>query len=242
MTRSSDISALTDRLARLDPHERHLIGLTGAPGAGKSTVSDQLAEQLGSSLVVVPMDGFHLASSVIAGTPLAARRGAPDTFDANGFIALLRRLRNQLDPVVYAPQFDRTIEDPIAGSIAVRSEVPFVLVEGNYLLHAVPPWSAVAEILDETWYLEVNDDSSRVDRLIARHVEFGKSAEASEDFVRTSDEPNAELIAASRTRADLVVVEREDGTLTVEIPSSRSERITEATKRSGIETAKEHRE
>ena len=224
MTRSSNISALTDRLARLDPHERHLIGLTGAPGAGKSTVSELLAEQLGSSLVVIPMDGFHLASSVIAGTPLAARRGAPDTFDADGFIALLRRLRNQLEPVVYAPRFDRTIEDPIAGSIAVHSEVPFVLVEGNYLLHAVPPWSGVADFLDETWYLELNNDSSRVDRLIARHVEYGKSTEASERFVRTSDEPNAELIALSRSRADLVVIEREDGTLSTETPSSRRQR------------------
>lgn len=214
MTRLSDISALTDRLARLDPHQRHLIGLTGTPGVGKSTISDQLAQQLGSMLVVVPMDGFHLAASVIANTPLARRRGAPDTFDADGFIALLRRLRPQLEPVVYAPQFDRTIEDPIAGAIAVRADVPFVLVEGNYLLHSAMPWSGVAELLDETWYLELKDDSTRVERLIARHVRFGKSTEESRHFVRSSDEPNAELVTASRRRADLVV-ECDDGTLTL---------------------------
>lgn len=224
MTRPPDISALTERLARLDPCERHLIGLTGAPGVGKSTVSARLVEQLGSTLVVVPMDGFHLASSVIGGTPSAARRGAPDTFDADGFVALLRRLRNQSEPVVYAPRFDRGIGDPIAGSIAVRREVPIVLVEGNYLLHPAPPWSDVAEILDETWYLELNDDSSRVDRLIARHVEFGKSAEESEHFVRSSDQSNADLVAATRGRADLVIIEREDGTLSARTPSSPSER------------------
>lgn len=216
----SDITALADRLSRLDPSKRHLIGLTGAPGAGKSTISDKLAAHLGSSLVVVPMDGFHLASSVIAGGPLAARRGAPDTFDADGFVALLHRLRHQVEPVVYAPRFDRTIEDPVAGSIPVAADVPIVLIEGNYLLHSVEPWSGVSELLDESWYLELDDDSTRVDRLIARHVEFGKSPEASRQFVQASDQPNAELIAASRRRADVIVVERASGRLTLEAPPS----------------------
>lgn len=219
----SDITALTNRLARLDRSKRHLIGLTGAPGAGKSTLSDKLAKQLGSSLVVIPMDGFHLASSVIAGGPLAERRGAPDTFDADGFIALLQRLRDQLEPVVYAPRFDRTTEDPVAGSIAVPKDASIVLIEGNYLLHAEAPWSGVGELLDETWYLELHDDSTRVDRLIARHVEFGKSPEASQRFVRSSDDKNAELIVESRQRADVVVVEREGGTLALETPSSPNE-------------------
>ncbi|MEP1124614.1 MAG: nucleoside/nucleotide kinase family protein [Ilumatobacter sp.] len=223
MTPPPDISALIHRLTRLEPHERHLIGLTGAPGVGKSTVSARLVDQLGSKLVVVPMDGFHLASSVIAGTPRDRRRGAPDTFDADGFVALLRRLRDQFEPVVYAPRFDRGIDDPIAGSIAVRKEVPIVLVEGNYLLHTAPPWSDLSEILDETWYLELNDDSNRVDRLIARHVEFGKTVEESEHFVRGSDQSNADLVAATRSRADLVIIEHGDGTLTTARPTSPSD-------------------
>lgn len=188
---------------------RFVLGICGAPGAGKSTMASRVGGELGPDAVVVPMDGFHLASSVIAGTPLAARRGAPDTFDASGFVALLRRLRDQRDPVVYAPRYERAIEDPIAGAIAVAIDAPVVIVEGNYLLHAEAPWSDVAALLDETWYVEVADDRKRVARLIERHVEFGKSPTEATRWVAESDARNARLIAATRRLADLVV--REDG-------------------------------
>lgn len=197
---------------------RFVLGICGAPGAGKSTVASRVGGELGPDAVVVPMDGFHLASSVIAGTPLAARRGAPDTFDAAGFVALLRRLRDQRDPVVYAPRYERAIEDPIAGAIAVPIDTPVVIVEGNYLLHAEAPWSDVAALLDETWYVEPADDRMRIARLIERHVEFGKSPTEATRWVAESDERNARLIAATRRLADLVVREDEDGLLHVGRP------------------------
>ena len=197
---------------------RFVLGICGAPGAGKSTMASRVGGELGPDAVVVPMDGFHLASSVIAGTPLAARRGAPDTFDASGFVALLRRLRDQRDPVVYAPRYERAIEDPIAGAIAVAIDAPVVIVEGNYLLHAEAPWSDVAALLDETWYVEVADDRKRVARLIERHVEFGKSPTEATRWVAESDARNARLIAATRRLADLVVREDGDGLLHVARP------------------------
>lgn len=211
MSRRVELETQVDELRRRAGRNRFLLGICGAPGAGKSTIAERIACQLGSDAVVVPMDGFHLASSVIRGSPLATRRGAPDTFDGDGFVALLRRLRDQHEAVVFAPRYERAIEDPIAGAIPVRIETRFVIVEGNYLLHSEPPWTSVPALLDETWYIEHDDDRTRLDRLVARHIEFGKSETESIRWVEESDERNAQLIAAGRSRADLVLTELLDG-------------------------------
>lgn len=213
-----DIAEVVDGLRQRVEASRFLLGICGAPGAGKSTIAQGIADELGPDVVVVPMDGFHLASSVIRDTPLATRRGAPDTFDGDGFVALLRRLRNQQDRIVFAPRYERAIEDPIAGAIAVSIETSIVIVEGNYLLHSEPPWTSVPALLDETWYVELADDDVRVERLIARHVQFGKPESESIRWVHESDERNAELIAAGRSRADLILTQRRDGLLRVRRP------------------------
>src|SRR5262245_1678528 len=95
---------------------RRLLGVCGAPGAGKSTLAGALATALGRRAVVAPMDGFHLAQAELDRLGRADRKGAPDTFDAAGYVALLRRLRTATEPVVYAPRFHREIEEPIAGA------------------------------------------------------------------------------------------------------------------------------
>lgn len=213
-----DIAEVVDGLRQRVEASRFLLGICGAPGAGKSTIAQGIADELGPDVVVVPMDGFHLASSVIRDTPLATRRGAPDTFDGDGFVALLRRLRNQQDRIVFAPRYERAIEDPIAGAIAVSIETSIVIVEGNYLLHSEPPWTSVPALLDETWYVELADDDVRVERLIARHVQFGKPESESIRWVHESDERNAELIAAGRSRADLILTQRRDGLLRIRRP------------------------
>jgi pantothenate kinase len=218
MNRRRDLAAAVDDLRQRAGGGRFLLGICGAPGAGKSTIAQRVADELGPDSVVVPMDGFHLASSVIRDTLLATRRGAPDTFDGAGFVALLRRLRNQQDAVVYAPKYERTIEDPIAGAILVKIDASIVIVEGNYLLHTEPPWSTVSELLDETWYVEHADDRTRVERLIDRHVQFGKSLDESTRWVHESDERNARLIAAGRSRADLIVTEHRDGQVHISRP------------------------
>ena len=180
---------------------RKLLGLVGAPGSGKSTVAQALLDALPGRAQVVPMDGFHLANAELRRLGRAWRKGAPDTFDSAGYVALLRRLRNQpAGEVVYAPEFRREIEEPVAGAIAVRPETPLVITEGNYLLLEEGPWAGVAPLLDEVWYVEV-DDGLRIERLLRRHQQFGRSPEAARAWVAQTDEPNAARIAATRARA-----------------------------------------
>jgi len=131
------------------------------------------------------------------------RRGAPDTFDAAGYVAMLARLRTAEDDVVYAPEYRREIEDPVNAAIAVSRSVRLVVTEGNYLLH--PDWVTARAQLDEVWYLEAPDESVRVEHLIARHVRYGKPPERARDHVLTSDERNAALVASHRERADRVL-------------------------------------
>ncbi len=154
---------LLARAAALAAGGRRLLGLAGPPGAGKSTLAAALVGALGDRAVLVPMDGFHLAQAELERLGRADRKGAPDTFDADGFVALLARLRAQGpgDPVVYAPRFDRHLEEPIAGAIGVPATVPLVVVEGNYLLHDEGAWAGVAPLLDDAWYLDLPDDGAR---------------------------------------------------------------------------------
>jgi pantothenate kinase len=183
---------------------RRLLGITGPPGAGKSTLARGVVEALGAAAALVPMDGFHLAQAELVRLGRAERKGAVDTFDAGGYVALLRRLRTGGEEVVYAPAFRREIEEPIAGAIAVPDSVPLVVTEGNYLLVAEGRFAEVRPLLDEVWYVDL-DEETRLARLIARHVAFGRSPAAAEAWSRGTDQRNAELIAATRHRADLVV-------------------------------------
>jgi pantothenate kinase len=184
--------------------ERRVLGIVGAPGAGKSTLAVSLVAALGGRAVYVPMDGFHLAQAELVRLGRAGRKGAPDTFDVGGYAALLRRLRTHDEPVVWAPAFDRDLEEPIAGSIAVPAEVPLVVTEGNYLLHDHGGWEAVRPLLDEAWFLDI-DQQLRLERLEARHRAHGRDAEAAYRWARGSDERNAVLVRATAARADRVL-------------------------------------
>ncbi|WP_344021377.1 nucleoside/nucleotide kinase family protein [Pseudonocardia kongjuensis] len=202
---------LVQRAARLVPAGgRALLGVAGAPGAGKTTLALALVRALtaaGVAAVYVPMDGFHLADVELARLGRAGRKGAPDTFDAAGYAALLQRLRaapgRETGPV-YAPAFDREIDQPVAGSIPVPPECRLVVSEGNYLLVDAPPWHAVRAAFDEVWFHET-DEALRLERLVARHVRFGRSPAAAREWVQRTDEPNARLVGSTRGRADLVV-------------------------------------
>jgi pantothenate kinase len=185
---------------------RRLLGLTGPPGAGKTTAAGTLVSALVDALgpgraVVVGMDGFHLAQAELERLGRTDRKGAPDTFDAAGFVALLARLRSRQDPVVYAPLFRRELEEPIAGAQPVPRDVPLVVVEGNYLLLDGDDWGRVRPLLDACWYVDPDDDL-RLERLIGRHVAHGRSPAAAREWVLRSDQANARLIEATRDRAD----------------------------------------
>src|SRR3954449_13044057 len=179
--------------------ERRILGIAGPPGGGKSTVARLIVAELGDRARLVPMDGFHLAQAELVRLGRRDRMGAPDTFDASGYAALLRRLRGD-EPVVYAPEFRREIEEPIAGAIAVAHQVPLVVTEGNYLLL----WPEIKPLLDECWYVET-DEELRVQRLIQRHIQFGKTPEYARAWVMRSDERNAALVAATAHTADVLV-------------------------------------
>lgn len=192
---------LRERLA-LD--RRVILGLVGAPGAGKSTLALALREAFAGESQIVPMDGFHLANVELARLGRAQRKGAPDTFDSAGYVALLRRLRQQQDDeVIYAPEFRREIEEPVAGAIPIFAQNRLLIAEGNYLLLPDGHWAGVAPLLDEAWYVEM-DDSLRTERLTRRHEQFGRSPEAARTWVAQTDEPNARLIAGTRARAQRV--------------------------------------
>lgn len=202
----ADLDQLVQRIvAGLVPGTRIILGLCGAPGAGKSTFAAQLAQALGGDrAVVVPMDGFHLGQDVIKDSPKLDRKGAIDTFDVGGYRSLLQRIRSREEDVVYAPAYRRGLEEPIAASIPVSREHPVVITEGNYLLAPDPRWQAVRAELDQVWYLETPDEL-RLTRLIDRHVHFGKALSNAVEWVHRSDEPNAEFIRTTRSAADLIV-------------------------------------
>ncbi len=183
------------------PDGVRLLGLCGAPGVGKSTAAAALAARDGA--VVVPMDGFHLPQAELVRRGLRDRMGAPETFDAEGYAEVLARVRaGRYDE--RAPTFDRVAEEPVPDGVLVPAGAQRVVAEGNYLLLDEPRWRAVRARLDAVWHLVV-DDEVRRERLLARHVEFGKTLAEAAAWVARVDDANARLVEAAAYRADLVV-------------------------------------
>ncbi len=188
--------------ALLASGQRRILGIAAAPGAGKSTLAQNLQQALGSQAQIVPMDGFHLANSELQRLGRAARKGAPDTFDAAGYVNLLRRIQGQQPgETIYAPEYRRELEEGIAGAIAIEADTPLIITEGNYLLLEDLAWAPVRGVLDEVWYLDL-DRSVRQQRLLERHMRFGRSRESAQAWVEQTDEPNALRIEAGRHAAD----------------------------------------
>ena len=206
------LDAAVTRARSLVGASRGVLGIAGAPGAGKSTLVDLLLDRLRSPapegagaewVAHLPMDGFHLADTQLTRLGLLDRKGAPATFDVDGYAATLARLRDDPDRTVYAPGFERTLEQPIAAALAVTPAARLVVTEGNYLLLGRDGWERVRPHLDEVWFVESPTD--RVARLVERHVAFGKSPEEARAWVERVDEANAALVERTRAAADVVV-------------------------------------
>jgi len=215
----ADLDALVGRVLSLlarSPTERVAIGVAGAPGAGKTTLAEDLAAALGDALdepsgdkgprvAHLPMDGYHLADVQLDALGLRDRKGAPETFDGHGYLATLARLRSGDPATVYVPGFERVLEQPVAAAIAIPGSVRVVVSEGNYLLLADDPWPRIRALFDEVWFVDLAD-RERVRRLVVRHTEFGKEPAAAEAWALGPDQANADRILASRDLADLVIM------------------------------------
>jgi len=191
------------------PGGRIIVGITGSPGAGKTTLAKRLVAHINdgtddTSAVYLPMDGFHLANATLDRLGLRDRKGAIETFDGWGFVALLGRVLAERDHPVYAPSFERTVDEGIAGEIAVPAAAQIVIVEGNYLLVDEEPWNRIPDLLAEAWFCETAADE-RLSRLVDRHTRHGRSPEAALEWASSVDGANALLIEPTKQRADLVV-------------------------------------
>jgi pantothenate kinase len=189
---------------------RAILGIAGSPGAGKSTLVDLLLDRIRAAqgrdwAAHVPMDGFHLADVQLDRLGARARKGAPEAFDAAGYAHLLERVKQETDTPVYAPGFDRTLEQPLAAALVVLPTVRLVITEGNYLLLDDPEWARARRAIDSVWFVASEEDA-RTYRLVARHVQYGKTPDEARAWVAEIDQRNADLIARTARKADRIIV------------------------------------
>ncbi|BBZ27653.1 nucleoside/nucleotide kinase family protein [Mycolicibacterium madagascariense] len=195
---------VTERLER--SANRLIVGITGPPGTGKSTFAQFLLRTIGSTAAFVPMDGFHLSNRQLERLGRRDRKGAPDTFDVDGYLATLRRAA-AADRDVYVPDFDRRLDEPVAAGLVVPAEARLVITEGNYLALADGAWGSVRGEIDRLYYLGGPPEVRR-ERLIARHVAGGRTPCDAAKWVDVVDQPNADLIAGTESCCDVTLYVR----------------------------------
>lgn len=197
------------------PDARFMLGIVGMPGAGKSTFAQQLVSELNAYYetkiaAVVPMDGFHLPNTILDERNLRSLKGIPETFDAEGFVAMLAELREAPARRVGCPTFDRSLDEPTPDGLIVEPKDRILVVEGNYLLMQEHPWKCVGEVLDEIWYLDI-DTETVIPRLVERHIAGGRDEAAARLKTEETDLRNAKLIAQTKQFADRVLQFRPEG-------------------------------
>jgi pantothenate kinase len=200
------VDRLIDRvLCQLEAPGRTVLGIAGAPGSGKSTLAALLLAELDrrqpGAAVGVGMDAFHIGHRILLRRGQTGIKGAPETFDAAGFLHLLHRIRTE-SGTIYAPEFDRNIEDSLAHVVEICPEVRLVITEGIYVLLNIPPWDGVRPLLDEAWFVHLGDEERRR-RMLARHLRHGHDQADAEARTFGNDERNAQLVNAAPNNPDL---------------------------------------
>lgn len=185
--------------------DRLLVAVAGAPGSGKSTLADEVAKRLRLQKCptqVVPMDGFHLDNAILDARGMRGRKGAPETFDALGFLNAMQRIKQGGEVIL--PSFDRQRDIAIAGSVAIPPDCPVVVIEGNYLLFDENPWRELMALWDITVMLEVPMPEIR-GRLIQRWLSHGLSRAAATGRAESNDIPNAQRVVARAIPAQVAL-------------------------------------
>lgn len=195
--------------------QRFLVGIVGVPGAGKSTLAQRLVDAVNQEYeqpvaVCVPMDGYHLPNSVLDARNLRVLKGVAETFDGEGFVSLLGKLRQDDGSSVVCPTFDRSIDASVEDGLVVESGHRIIVIEGNYLLLPRHPWDRIPSLLNEIWYLDVDEQIIKP-RLLDRHILGGRSAQDAQQKMDSTDLPNARLIKECRTLADKIVLQMGEG-------------------------------
>jgi len=186
--------------------QRFIVAIAGPPGAGKSTLAAQLLGLLGKRSVrakIIPMDGFHLDNSILAERGILDRKGAPDTFDANGFIQLIKSLANPESDVAI-PVFDRQLDTAIAGDDVVSLDDTILIVEGNYLLCKAPPWDAFQDLWDETIFINPGMNALEK-RLVNRWLDYGLNRDIAQKRALSNDIPNARFVLENSAPANIQI-------------------------------------
>ncbi|MFI6577833.1 nucleoside/nucleotide kinase family protein [Nocardiopsis sp. NPDC050513] len=188
---------------------RAVLGLAGAPAAGKSTLARRLVAEVNRRTApgtagYLPLDGFHLSNAQLDRLGRRDRKGAPDTFDAHGYVALVRRLLEETDRPVYVPDYDRELHEPVAARHVVEPHTRLVVTEGNYLANDDDPWPRARALFTELWYVDAPDDVREL-RLHRRQRAGGLTDEAAREWVERSDRPNGELVKRFRDSCTRVV-------------------------------------
>lgn len=208
---TGQVNLLAERVHEMrETQERILVGIAGAPGSGKSTLASELARRLNLErcpAMIVPMDGFHLDNAVLDARGLRARKGAPETFDADGFLHLIRRMTEAVE--VVAPVFDRSRDLSVAGAVVVPANCPVIIVEGNYLMFDEMPWANLADLWDLSVRLEVPMPKLR-SRLIQRWLSLNYSRTAATRRAEGNDIPNAERVLLNALPCDITLVDGGD--------------------------------
>ena len=183
--------------------KRSILAVAGAPGSGKTTITQSIVKELGpENVVIVPMDGFHLSNTILKKWDRRSRKGAWDTFDASGYINLISRIKNQREEIILAPDFDRDIDESIGGVIEVSINTPLILLEGTFLFSEHGLWPELLPLIDHGWFVHL-ECSIRQQRLIQRHMKHGMDLKQATQWALSTDEANAKAVELDYKRASL---------------------------------------